>query len=357
MKKKKNLALFVMATAIAVPVMVAPSPTEAQTYSKTFTDVTPSHPYYDIIHGMAAQGIINGYPDGKFRPNTLISRQHAALLINKVVDLKETTPLKKFKDVPDSYMYYNAIQKLQKSGLIQPDSNGNFQPNKSLTRGEMAKILTIAFDLKVKADYQFPDVVGTGYEEYVKALYSNGVTTGYGDYTFKVNEPLTRAHYALFMNRAMNLDPNFVPEPIEVKPTPTPTPTPKPTPTEPSDKVSDYPSDKVLTKDKTANDLVVPGGETASAKLKEQQDEGQKLKQDLKVTSSSSFNMNEKIVTMLGVTYNEMLTIIANDINKSVSETIQLINYTYSTGETFVGDTFFLYYNYQSNLVVYSYRD
>src|SRR5690606_8670639 len=41
-------------------------------------------------------------------------------------------------------------------------------------------------------------------EEYVKALYANGVTTGYEDGTFKPNQSLNRAHYSVFLYRAMN---------------------------------------------------------------------------------------------------------------------------------------------------------
>jgi hypothetical protein len=121
----------------------------------------------------------------------------------------------KFKDVSEKNPYFSDIKKLQMTGIFEADAKGYFNPDKPLTRGEMAKLLTIAFDLQVKADYDFMDVPVTNeFNEYVHALYLNGITTGYEDNTFKADGSLTRAHYAVFMYRAMNLDEDFVAEPI-----------------------------------------------------------------------------------------------------------------------------------------------
>jgi hypothetical protein len=107
---------------------------------------------------------------------------------------------------------------LQQAGIFQPDTKGNFNPNKPVTRAEMAKILTIAFGLETKTIFNFPDVPSSHpFNSYVNALYSNGVTTGDNGY-FKPDSPLTRAHYAVFMHRAMNLKGDVV-----IKPIPKPT--------------------------------------------------------------------------------------------------------------------------------------
>lgn len=211
---KNKFFATAMAVAIAIPVIAIPVDTQAAT--KDFKDIPKTHVYYDNIMKMRDLGYINGYADGYFRPNQTILRQHAAVMISRAATLPKTVEQKAFNDVPKTHIYYKEITALQTAGIIQPDAKGNFNPNQQLTRGEMAKILAIAFDLKVKADYSFTDVAeDSPYSEYTKALYTNGVATGYEDGKFKPDEVLSRQHYAVFMYRAKNYDPNFVPKPIE----------------------------------------------------------------------------------------------------------------------------------------------
>jgi len=347
--KTNKLLLSALALGVMTPAIVAPIATDAITTSKTFKDVPTAHPYYNIISEMTEQGIISGYEDGTFKPNETINRQHAALLINNAVDLPEVNEVKSFKDVTTKHPYYQAIQNLQKAGLIQPDSKGNFNPTKKLTRGEMAKIIATAYDLEVKADYTFKDIEGTEYEDYIKALYSNKVTAGYEDDTFRPNEPLTRAHYAVFMNRAKNFDPNYVAKPIEENPT-----TP---PFTPSLDLSDYPSDKLLTKGiSNYKEMALPNGKKPSAEtiteiLNVQKEKALELSYKNKVTAKSGGAFYGDDETSEIVIKN-----IARDINKTVPETIQIINYTYGTGEVYDGETFYLYFEYGYNGVTYAYR-
>ncbi|HCG4536142.1 TPA: S-layer homology domain-containing protein [Salmonella enterica subsp. enterica serovar Typhi str. AG3] len=203
----KKLALSALALAVATPAIVIPmdTPVEAATkYAKQFKDVPSSYVYYDIIHQMGAKGIINGYPDGNFKPNAKISRQHAALLINNVVTLTPKVALKAYNDIPKSYLYYDDIMILQRTGLIKADSKGNFNPNQSLTRGEMALLIANGFNLTAKGQHPFSDLSKTtDVGKAVAALYEAGITKGYEDGTFKPNESLSRAHYSVFLNAAL----------------------------------------------------------------------------------------------------------------------------------------------------------
>lgn len=224
-----KLFLSTLALALVTPAIVAPIPTDAQV--KQFTDVPNSHPYYQIIQEMQEKNIIHGYPDGTFKPTQTISRQHASVLVMRALEMnglelqKEKTFVQP-KDLPSTHPYYTEMKTLIEAGLLEADQNGKIFPDKPLTRGEMAKILAVAFNLKTNTDFAFRDVVNTEFEEYVKALYSNGVTTGYEDGTFKPNESLTRAHYALFMYRSMNKDNTTSQQPNEITTPETNTTTP-----------------------------------------------------------------------------------------------------------------------------------
>ncbi|WP_374967044.1 S-layer homology domain-containing protein [Lysinibacillus sp. RS5] len=209
-KKSQKLMMATLALAIATPVIAVPgnnSHAEAATYKNPFKDIISAHPYYDILHEMRDKGIITGYGDGTFRPNEKISRQHAAVLIQRVKTLTPKVGVKAYKDVPKTYPYYDAIMQIQQTGLIKADANGNFNPNKDLTRGEMALILANAFKLEAKGKHPFKDVSQTTEEgKAIAALYEAEIATGYTETTFKPNEPLSRAHYAVFLYRALNYE-------------------------------------------------------------------------------------------------------------------------------------------------------
>lgn len=200
-----NKKLFVMASvaSIITPAFVLDYQVEADTQIDGFSDVPTTHSYYSVIMEMKKQGLINGYNDGTFRPTESIKRSHVAALLTRSVELKPIREAVEFSDVPTSHPYHDEIQQLYRAGIVD-GVNGQFNPNGNLTRIQMAKMLTLAFDLKVKSDISFPDVPESHWgSEYVKALYSNGVTTGNGG-LFNPSEIVSRQHYALFLLRALN---------------------------------------------------------------------------------------------------------------------------------------------------------
>lgn len=337
------LTLAVMTPAIVIPITQYAEVTpvfasEKVAFSKVFSDVSKNSDYYETIHQMAEKGIINGYEDGTFRPLEKISRQHAAVLINSATDLPMTVPFKAFKDVPQSHYYYDQIKAVQMAGILEADAKGNFNGAKAITRGEMAKALAIAFDLEVKSDYSFKDVPDSNeYAEYIKALYSNGVAAGYEDGTFKPNESLSRVHYALFMNKAMNLDPNFEAEPIEEQPV-------------------EGTNLEQLIKEISRNDLPpLPEGYTDRYSLKEEQArKATEIKIKEKHTITNNFTMREK---MLDESVEERLDYQANVLRISVEELVLKIHEAMETGEVYNGGHYSLYFDWTKGLVTTSIRD
>ena len=177
-----------------------------QTAAKTFSDVPTSNTYYSIIDVMSDSGIINGYSDGTFKPNNTITRAHVAVLISRALDLKAIRPATTFSDVPTTHTYYKDIMALYQAGIVD-GSNGKFNPSGSLTRGQLAKILTNAFGLQQQQTTSFKDVpTSNHFNPYIGALAANNITTGYADGTFKPNTTVSRMHFAVFMYRAKYKD-------------------------------------------------------------------------------------------------------------------------------------------------------
>lgn len=210
---KKYKALFLATTIMLPAVILDIGEVEASTRfssDQPFSDITKDSPYLNVIRLMAGSGVIRGYEDGTFRPNEAITRKHVSILINRVIDLNKVTEIKQVKipkDLNKSNIYFEDILKLVQAGLLEVDPSGNVNPNKPVTRGEMSKILAIAFKLE-GATHDLNDV-SSKYSPYVSALYENNVTTGFEDNTYRENQTLTRGHYATFMYRAMNSSPYF----------------------------------------------------------------------------------------------------------------------------------------------------
>ncbi|WP_339213847.1 S-layer homology domain-containing protein [Solibacillus sp. FSL W8-0372] len=204
MKLRHNkVALMALSLSLMTPVFVAPTTTDAATDTKLFKDVTIKNPNFEIIHLMADKGIISGYPDGTFKPNQTLSRKHAAALITRTVKtLPKTTVFKAPKDLLTKNAYYNDMKILMEAGLLELDKKGNIKPDAPLTRGEMAKIITTAYQLDTTGQHPFRDV-SSKYNSYITALYEANVTSGYEDGTFRENTYLTRAHYTAFIYRAL----------------------------------------------------------------------------------------------------------------------------------------------------------
>ena len=56
-----------------------------ETDALSFTDVGPDEWYTGVIGAAVSSGLINGYKDGTFRPDALISREQMVTMIRSVV--------------------------------------------------------------------------------------------------------------------------------------------------------------------------------------------------------------------------------------------------------------------------------
>lgn len=344
-----NKKLFLMATTMALvtPAIVVPIHSEASTI-KDFKDVSSKNVYYDIINEMRTQNIINGYEDGTFRPNETISRKHAAVLVSRAIELPTTQKFVAFKDVSQKNAYFEDIKKLQMAGIIKADAKGNFNPNKPLTRGEMAKILTIAFGLDTTGSTPLKDV-SAEYSKYVTALYKADVTTGYEDWTFRENTSLTRAHYAVFMSRAMKYKKTEVNFPDLTE--------------EEVAKFTDKQIVNALTSYKYSSpaNLALPSGETNAATLTSNLTKQYKQYFDKwsidRNTSRLAYSLEGRPDS---ATANDVKGM-AGILQKSVKEMIGLMNQAYSSGELITNNSndpviFAMYYDYSKGRLHLGYR-
>jgi len=343
--KVNKLFLSALALAVTTPALMQPIQVDAS--AKFFKDVPESNWAYAIIHEMRDQNIISGYEDGTFHPAEVITRKHAAALISRVKDLPAVKPFTAFKDVSEKNTYYSDIKKLQQAGIFAPDNRGNYNPNQAITRAEMAKVLAIAFGLDVKATKDFPDVpFGHPANEYVRAIYSNGITTG-DNGLFKPDESLTRAHYAVFMHRAMNTEKEIVQE-HEGK--------------EQGFNENTKYAEMIDVYAMKKEDIPRPNGVTIEKQKAKQVEIRVREKHTVNGTSgiandirSNSEKGSPVYNSTAEVTHRSMIAK-AKLSNLTPEEFVALVNRVIQTGEVYDGGNFSLFYNYDDGLLHYSNR-
>lgn len=173
----------------------------------TFKDVPTNNSHYAAIENLASKNIISGYSDGTFRPGNYVTRAQAAKIIAKSLNLASSTQSRQqFRDVPVNSEYYGVIQALNERNIIGGYSSDNtFRPNEWLTRAQMAKILTRAFNLEEARtiSYPFRDIPNSSSFKYdIQTIYNAGITNGTSATAFSPNASVTRGQMASFVLRA-----------------------------------------------------------------------------------------------------------------------------------------------------------
>lgn len=131
------------------------------------------------------------------------TRAEIAQVLTKELSLTANKEVS-FKDVPTTHPNANAIKAVASEGIFSGNTDGKFNPNGTLTRGQLAKVLVESYGLTGTADVSFPDVPAEHWaNEYVAILYSNDITTGYLDGNFGLNDPVTLNQFETFIERAV----------------------------------------------------------------------------------------------------------------------------------------------------------
>ncbi|MEO6193875.1 MAG: S-layer homology domain-containing protein [Thermoanaerobaculia bacterium] len=114
-----------------------------------------------------------------------------------------------FSDVPTSYAFFKYIQGLYASEITSGCAVGQFCPDSSITREQMAVFLVRgvhgATFVPPPATGIFSDVpVASFYAPYIEQLYTDGITSGCGTspLTYCPSSPVTRAQMAVFLLRS-----------------------------------------------------------------------------------------------------------------------------------------------------------
>jgi hypothetical protein len=162
----------------------------------TFTDVNPPDYFYVPVRYLYCAGVISGYADNTFRPyNNTTRGQMTKIVILAFGYPIYTPPTPTFIDVPVTDTFYQYIETAAYNEIVSGYADGTFRPYNNVTRGQLAKIDVVAagWPLISPPDPTFSDVLpGSAFYEYVETAFCHGVISGYADGTYRPFNDATR---------------------------------------------------------------------------------------------------------------------------------------------------------------------
>ncbi len=112
------------------------------THGHVLKDVSVDAWYYDAVDRVLTEGLFKGVTDLKFAPNQELTR---AMLVTVLYRMQESPDVSQndapFDDVPDTMWCSNAIAWATQSEIVRGYGDGTFRPNQPLKRQELCAML------------------------------------------------------------------------------------------------------------------------------------------------------------------------------------------------------------------------
>lgn len=177
---------------------------QAPTEKRVFFDVPSDEWYAEEISFLFDRGIVTGYEGKNFAPEKPVTRAEAITMIGRAKGYDGVERPTRYTDVPSNFYASGYIERASEELIIDGYPNGSFKPGAPIIRGDVATMLKRAYGYQSTVTTGFTDVGNTYYTEPIYALFSNRITEGYPDKTFKPTKNITRAEFAVFLARALD---------------------------------------------------------------------------------------------------------------------------------------------------------
>lgn len=123
-------------------------------------------------------------------------------------EMPENSAKRVFPDVQNHWAKETILDWIE-SGFIEGYSDGTFQPDRSVSRGEVFALINRSFGFSERSDVTFADLTVSDweYDETAKAIHA-GYVEGYPDGTIGVKREISRQEAAIVISRLLGLEPD-----------------------------------------------------------------------------------------------------------------------------------------------------
>ena len=188
--------------------------------ASTYTD-TDGHWAEEAIERWTSYGIIQGN-NGKFNPDGSLTRGQMAAILCRLLNLPEAEDAG-FTDVNPDDWFADYINRCAAVGILLGD-NGKANPNGTITRQQAFTMLGRALSIQAKSNpdlsnFTDGDEVSDYAKGYVAAMIEAGIVKGIGDGKIGVNSNITRAAFVTILDRAITFYVNEAGKTVKVNTT------------------------------------------------------------------------------------------------------------------------------------------
>lgn len=164
------------------------------------------------IQVVAAKGAIEGVGEGKFAPKSNVTRAEFAKMLIRALNLENNSAVQSFSDVSSTAWYAPYVAVAAEKGIITGRSADKFDPNATITRAEMAtmisravKFINPAATTNATAISQFSDAakISASLRDGVAFAASHNLVIGNAG-KFNPNDTANRAEAAVIIYRTIN---------------------------------------------------------------------------------------------------------------------------------------------------------
>jgi hypothetical protein len=172
-----------------------------------FADIS-GHWAESYIKQAAAKGIVSGYPDGTFKPDLPVTRVEFTAMLVGALQLDGEEFFLTFTDHDQIGEWAKqAVEQAVQAGIIGGYDDGSFQPNTQITRAQMAVMIARALTLQTNSStstaFADDEAIPQWAKGAVEEIRKLGIVNGRGGNRFVANETTTRAEATVTLLRTM----------------------------------------------------------------------------------------------------------------------------------------------------------
>ena len=198
----------ITATFAEDPDWTEPEPEPSTDVSDLFSDIAPDAWYKDAVQYAYDNGLMTGVSDTEFAPEATTTR---AMIVSILARLEgvESAEAAGFADVDDEW-YATAVNWAANVGVVNGYEDNTFRPNTAITREQLAAMLMNyaackGEDVSARADLSaYTDQPSTWAQEAMQWAVAEGLITGVTADTLQPQGAATRAQVAAILQRFLS---------------------------------------------------------------------------------------------------------------------------------------------------------
>lgn len=188
------------------------------------TEPVPEHLRQED-HATRHLAYIYGYEDGTLRPEANITRAEVAAIFYRLVreDVRQQyyTLACDYPDVPMDSWYRAEVATMTNLGILEGYPDGTFRPDDLITRAELTTIVSrfTEPEWSLNKKTAFVDIDGHWANDEIRSVEDKNWIVGYPDSTFRPDNTITRAETVTIVNRMLHRLPERFEDLLEEMPT------------------------------------------------------------------------------------------------------------------------------------------